>query len=135
MHENAIKPLLKYLVNNWDKYSSVASQLGASQEDVDGLMPALGEYRTMKRMYKCVENLDGYQVLIRGNDYAVRTNVDSRVETKMYSSETLPEHIKKNVGLLKLVENNMVLSNIGMKLNETTFFVVPPVSSEVEGDD
>lgn len=125
VHEKAIQPLLRYLVDNWDKYSSIASQLGASQDDVDGLMPALDEYRVMKRMYKCVEELSGYQVLIHGNDYAVRTKGDSGVETKMYSSETLPEHIKKNVGLLKLVENNMVIGGVGMRLNETTFFVVP----------
>ena len=135
VHEKAIQPLLKYLVDNWDKYSSIACQRGADQQDVDGLMPALDEYRVMKRMYKCVEKLDGFQVLIHGNDYAVRTKGDSGVETKMYSSETLPEHIRKNVGLLKLVENNMVIGGVGMRLNETTFFVVPSGIFETAGND
>jgi hypothetical protein len=40
-------------------------------------------------------------------------------------SDELPDFIRRAVGLLKLVEDNQVISGVGFRVNEITFLVLP----------
>jgi hypothetical protein len=42
------------------------------------------------------------------------------------TSEELPTFIRMGVGMLKLVEDGVLITNIGFKVDESTFVVLPP---------
>ena len=47
-----------------------------------------------------------------------------RVEVK--TSEELPDFVRRGVGMLKLVEPRHAISNVGVRVDDTTFVVIPP---------
>jgi hypothetical protein len=46
------------------------------------------------------------------------------VEVK--TSEELPDYVRRGVGMLKLVEEKHAITNIGVRVNEITFALIPP---------
>jgi hypothetical protein len=67
-----------------------------------------------------------YLVFIDGMNYSVSLG---QSQPSIMSSEELPDFIRRGVGMLKLVENQTLITNIGFRVDENTF-VVLPVSEE-----
>ncbi len=58
--------------------------------------------------------LDGaHYIVMHGND------------TKTYNNDTLPYDLREKVGLLKLVENQQMISNVGCRVNADAFVLLP----------
>lgn len=60
-------------------------------------------------------------VLLDGMDYAIQKGNEPPT---IKASEQLPEYMRKAIGLLKLVEDNQIMQDIGFRVNANTFFVV-----------
>lgn len=43
------------------------------------------------------------------------------------SGDDAPEHIRRKVGMLKLIKDDQIVANIGMKITDTTFLITPEV--------
>jgi hypothetical protein len=72
----------------------------------------------------CVRGSKGVVVLIRGREYVVATlRSMPPYDSKIYTTDTLPEHIKQSVGLLKLVDAGEVLRGVGMRVEASVFIV------------
>jgi hypothetical protein len=67
-----------------------------------------------------------YLVFIDGMNYSVSLG---QSQPSIMSSEELPDFIRRGVGMLKLVEKQMMITNVGFRADENTF-VVLPVSEE-----
>jgi hypothetical protein len=47
-------------------------------------------------------------------------------------SDAIPDHVKRKVGILKLVENQHVVANVGLRIDETLFVITPAEAPENE---
>jgi hypothetical protein len=93
---------------------------------LDRLPNTYEDYKIAQEIDECVEHKKGVVVIIHGNDYAVQSfataNADPTIE--MLSTETLPDWIKRGVGMLKLVEPHNMVGNVGYKISDGAFFVM-----------
>jgi uncharacterized Rossmann fold enzyme len=109
---------------NWETISAIALQEGVDPNIVSSMPDAYNENKITERIYKCNSQGTGAVVLIHGNDYAVLARNASGDDTvSVYSTDTLPAHIKVAVGMLKLLEPNKFIADVGVKLSDTSFFV------------
>jgi hypothetical protein len=116
---------------NYESLAPIAVQGGANAETVERLLSAHDEFKITKEIYECQQNNTGAVVLIHGSDYAVMGKDDSgEHKTRIFSTETLPLHIKRSVGMLKLVEPKYFVKGAGLKIHDSAFFVVKEVSDE-----
>lgn len=67
-----------------------------------------------------------YFVVQQGGVYLV-TNGDKLTE---HSADTLPEHIKHKLGILKLVQDEQAVSGIGYRCSESTFILIEGIKNE-----
>jgi hypothetical protein len=65
---------------------------------------------------------NAYVVFIDGINYSLQKGEDP-IEVK--ESDELPDFMRRAIGLLKLVENNQVVNGVGLRVNESTFLVLP----------
>ena len=61
-------------------------------------------------------------LFIDGMNYSVSLG---QSQPSIMSSEELPDFIRRGVGMLKLVENQTLITNIGFRVDENTFVVLP----------
>ncbi len=130
-YEHIAKHLMPYIMANYESLAPIAVQAGANAETVERLLSAHDEFKITKEIYECQQNNTGAVVLIHGSDYAVMGKDDTgEHKTRIFSTETLPPHIKRSVGMLKLVEPKYFVKGAGLKIHDTAFFVVKEVSDE-----
>jgi hypothetical protein len=65
---------------------------------------------------------DCYIVNIEGMRYSVKRANDP---IQIFTSEDLPNTIKRSVGLLKLLEDDQIIGGVGMRVSAETFVVLP----------
>jgi hypothetical protein len=70
-----------------------------------------------------------YLVFIDGMNYSVSLG---QSQPEIMSSEKLPDFIRRGVGMLKLVERGSIITNIGVRVAEDTFIVLPPSEEKDE---
>ena len=58
-------------------------------------------------------------ILVSGKEYIVQT-LDN---VQLYDDTTLPEHLKAKLGMLKLVEEEQVVTGIGCRVSVDAFVV------------
>lgn len=114
------------MVDKWEEIKQIATDSGVDLTVLDRLPNTYEEYKIAQEIDECVEHKKGVVVIIHGNDYAVQSfataNADPTIE--MLSTETLPDWIKRGVGMLKLVEPHNMIGNVGYKINDGAFFVM-----------
>ena len=112
-----------YVVANWETLKEIAVKSGIKDIVVNTLPQRYEERAAAHKLENTFDKGEGVVAVIHGADYAVRyPNTPNPVE--IFSSETLPEWIKRGVGMLKLVEPNTMISNIGYKINDSAFYVM-----------
>jgi len=70
---------------------------------------------------KAVRSGDCYIVNIEGMRYSVKRAKDP---IQIYMSEELPSFIRRSVGMLKLLEDDQIIGDVGMRVNAETFVVL-----------
>jgi len=115
-----------FVVDNLDAFKSYMqtnSNTNATQiEAVDKFPSLLAEHTGMQAIHSSVEKNQHILVLLDGMNYIVKHN--NQVEVK--TSEELPDFVRRGVGMLKLVEVKHAITNIGVRVDETTFALIPP---------
>jgi hypothetical protein len=96
------KYLSTHIMDNHEAYVSIALQNRADPKVLELLGQAYEEYQITKEIEECRANNTGAVVLTLGSDYAV-TYTDPNTlaqQTLVHTTDTLPIHIKRSVGLL-----------------------------------
>lgn len=125
IYEKIAIGLRQHIVENLDTLAATALATGVPKEAIEALPDVYAEYKITEEICSCLQKNLGSVVLIHGNDYAV-FNIDTlNRETKLYSTDTLPPHIKRGVGMLKLVEDKHFIAKVGVKLSSVSFFIIP----------
>lgn len=124
--------LFTHIMDNYNELAPIAVQNGADATVVEKLLPAYEEYQITKEIETCKASNTGAVVLTLGSEYAVTLWDHSAggMQTHMHTTDTLPTHIKRGVGLLKLVEVKHFLKGVGVRVADTTFFVISKAEDE-----
>lgn len=124
--------LFTHIMDNYKELAPIAIQNGADDKVVEKLLPAYEEYQITKEIETCKASNMGAVVLTLGSEYAVTLwdHGAGGMQTHMHTTDTLPTHIKRSVGLLKLVEVKHFLKGVGVRVADTTFFVISKAEDE-----
>lgn len=106
------------LESNLDTYMQIARRAGYTEEQE--FKEAIETNKIHRGMDKCIQEKKGAVVLIHGDTYAVQTDDD---QFYTYENATLPDLLKRRVGLLKLLDNGQTLINVGHRETENQYYV------------
>lgn len=108
----------KEFINQCDPTTVTVSRAIAEVEKLPELMAEMKGVNVIDEMWR---GNKATLVLLDGMNYIVKHA--NQVEIK--TSEELPDYVRRGVGMLKLVDNQHAISNIGIRVNDTTFVVIP----------
>jgi hypothetical protein len=111
-----------FVIDNYQAFmdSIVDKTLVAKRLEV--LPTHVAEHNATQHIDKMLRSDNAFLVFIDGVNYSVQKGKDP-LEVKQ--SDELPDFIRRAVGLLKLVEDNQVISGVGFRVDESTFLVLP----------
>lgn len=89
---------------------------------LDTLPDKIADWEGSKNIQELFNKNEHTLVFLDGMNYIVKHKNQVQVKT----SEELPDYVRRGVGMLKLVENQQALSNVGVRVDDTTFVVIPP---------
>ena len=122
VYGSLVRYLIPYFMENWDEIRRIAESQKADPQMLDAL-PELYDKRLIANEVRvCFEKQEGVVVVIHGTSYVVRDGVSGSLTT--YDTDTLPEWIKRGVGLLKLTDKKTVLRDVGLRADDDMFFVI-----------
>ena len=111
-----------YVLANFEEVSAAAIAAGAKPNQVSNIPQMKEDYDTTTQITKTYLDHKGAFVLLNGRDYLVRDGKDQ--SPLVLSSDQLPSDLKGKLGMLKLLEDNHFMKDVGYRLNATTFFVM-----------
>lgn len=85
------------------------------------------EMLTVDQVRDAFNKEDCYVVLIDQGRYVVKKGTDIQI----YEDATLPEVIKAKLGMLKLVEAEQMVTNVGCRVNAEVFVLLPDTVVEI----
>lgn len=111
-----------YVMANWD---TIAPELEARGAPIpDDLPERLAARKAAEATELAYRNKEGFTVITRGSDYIMVRGFGDERETEVKSSEQLADNIRRNLGFLKLSDDLVVIPDVGLRLNDSTFFVI-----------
>ena len=108
----------KYIVENIQAFMAATNHSQA-----EGFPVAVQELDHANNVREMAVHNKSYLVFIEGMNYSVSLGQSL---PKIMTSEELPTFIRMGIGMLKLVENGVLITNIGFRVDESTFVVLPP---------
>jgi len=125
-YNNAVSALLLHLkvyaLENFEVTSAAAIAAGGNAKQINDIPETKDDRDTVATVYNGLHNKHGRFVMLDGSDYIITKSLDFKPE--IYSTDTLPAQIKLSIGLLKLIEDNNFMRDVGYRLNATTFYVL-----------
>lgn len=111
-----------YMVKNWDSFNGWLSGFATSNVmDTASKYPeAYGKLEETKKINEVIKNNKAWLVFINNSDYIVKVNG----HVSIMSSEDLPTMVRRNLGMLKLVQDKELITNVGIRVDESTYYVV-----------
>jgi hypothetical protein len=112
--------LLEHIMDNLETYAATAKSYGATDNTLNGAKLAFDEWRVLDSSIG--EAHGGYFVYTTEGLYMVSERT-YRATCDVYTSTDLPTHINDKLGQLKLVQNNTHIRNVGLRVDDNTFYV------------
>jgi hypothetical protein len=82
---------------------------------------AYAEHTACEQVTKAYGNGNTWLVYIDGMDYALRKGSENLT---IKTSEQLPDYIRQGIGMLKLVGDKQIISDIGLRVDQSTFVLL-----------
>lgn len=109
-----------FLMQNWDKFAEYMQKLGAHAEAVASYPEAYRNHAEGRKIDRLIYEGKAWLVNIVNSDYIVKQG-----ETvSIMDSDKLPNIVRRNLGMLKLVQDKEIISNVGIRIDESTYYVV-----------
>ena len=106
------------ITEHWEEFCAFAKTEG------DDFPRKTAEARAGNVIDQALRKGDAYLVYIDGLDYAIQKGDKNPITIK--ASEELPDFIRRSVGMLKLLEDNQIIIDIGLRVSPTIFVVLEP---------
>lgn len=110
---------MRFLTDHQNLMEKYAQEKGIDPNIVRSLIHGNEEVEIVEGISTCLENKNGAVVLLHGQSYVVK----SAQQQKIYEVGDVPDIIKRQVGMLKLVEDGQFITNTGVRVNDKTFFI------------
>lgn len=111
--------LVAYTMNNWEHMRQTAIDVGISPALLDGMPEAYDAYKATRDICNTRGDDTGATVVIRGDEYIVVVGG----ATSIFDTDHLPPHIKRSVGILKMIEEQTYVEGHGVRVAKDKFFV------------
>lgn len=111
--------MVPYFMSNWEQISQAAIGAGVNPALIDGMEEAYAACTATATINKAIIDKSGVTVLIRGDEYLVVINE----VVSVFDTDHLPPHIKRSLGILKMLEENNYAEGHGVRVSKDTFFV------------
>ena len=111
--------LEEYAMKNWEHIRQLATDAGVSPMTLDGMIEANEAKLATSKINYAISSESGATVLIRGDEYIVVING----VTSIFDTDHLPPHIKRSVGILKMVANHTYVEGHGARVDKDKFFI------------
>ena len=108
-----------YTINNWEHTKQLAIDAGVSPTALDGMTESYQAKLVMDEIAVSLGTGAGATVMLRGDEYIVVING----VTNIFDTDHLPSHIKRSLGILKMVENHTYVEGHGVRVNKDKFFI------------
>ena len=112
------QPMMTFAHKHWDEFISMLS--GDERTEALSLLQHQQLANEAKALYQAIDSKKCLTVYLTNGKYTVQQGE----VLQDYESDTLPEHIRTKVGLLKLVENKQVVAEVGVRVDN--LYVVRP---------
>jgi len=115
---------MEIMVAEWETFAPKLLAAGASSEIVSEFVETRENYGKNELMSAYASRNHGATVLIQEDgSYLVRINKPTAYSGRM-SHDDIPPVMRTNLGMLKICADNTVISGVGVRYDECTFFVV-----------
>lgn len=96
-------------------------------EALETFRSADAQYQTVDSVKNALDNGSAVVVVLHSSEYLVcRKLRDGETSTNIYTHDTLPYELREKVGMLKLVEDKQMISDIGCRVSSEAFVVIHP---------
>lgn len=112
--------MLDHIMANLDTYRDIAKSHGATDSVLDAAKFAYDEASVLNSSIG--SEFEGCIVHIREGLYMVGDRRREKV-CDVYEAKDLPAHINDKLGQLKLVQDNTHIRNVGMRIDDNTFYI------------
>lgn len=124
---NKLEEISKQFImqNHWEEFASyVTTNLTGNKVELDTMPERFERKLAGKQVRESFNKDEHYLIYVDGQNYAIfRKNEPTQIKV----SEELPDFIRRSVGMLKLVEDNQIVSGIGCRVNATTYVVLQQI--------
>jgi hypothetical protein len=112
-----------FALKNMEAYLQAYPNLSARKGKYDD---ARANYGVVKKIKEAFDNGKSVVVAFDGTQYIVK----SEEGVKTLSDESLPYETKRKLGLLKLVQDGQMISDVGCRVDGATFVLLPEVKEQ-----
>lgn len=112
----------QFILNNYEQFMGSAVTNNKVAEALEHFPSKFQEDTAVRHVQETMKQKDTYLVFIDGINYSIQKGEDL-VEVKQ--SDELPDFMRRAIGLLKLVEDNQVVADVGLRVNASTFLILP----------
>jgi hypothetical protein len=112
--------LLQHIMDNLDTYAATAKSYGATDTMLDAAKLGYAEWSVIDSAVG--DKFDGYIVHIKDGLYMVGRRHREKA-CDVYEAKDLPAYINDKLGQLKLVQDNTHIRNVGMRVDDNTFYI------------
>jgi len=118
-YRNMANFLEEYTMKNWEHIKQLAIDAGVSPMTLDGMAEAHQAKLATQDIAVSLGTGAGATVMLRGDEYVVVING----VTSIFDTDHLPSHIKRSLGILKMVENHTYVEGHGARVDKDKFFI------------
>lgn len=90
------------------------------------LLESKAQFRVVKAIQEALDNKQHTLVVLDGTQYIVKVGD----EAKTYTDEELSFDLRRKIGLLKLVQDKQMISEVGCRVDSSTFVLLPEVKEQ-----
>ena len=111
-----------FLMTNWGEFVAWLTPRAtpAVVESLNSYPEAYANYEEAKYINDLINKGKAWLVKISNSGYIVKQGE----QISVCDSDSLPAMVRRNLGLLKLVQDRQLISNVGIRINEETYYVL-----------
>lgn len=105
---------------HWEEFAAWVKSNTQHTTVLDEYPEKRAHYAEANKINDLINSGKAWLVHIVNSDYIVKVNETIAIR----ESDTLPNIVRRNLGMLKLVKDRELISNVGFRVDETTYYVV-----------
>ena len=120
-----VEHLAPHLIANFDTYRDLAIAEGARADKLDVYHEQLEAKQVATNITVKMRNGAGLFVIVASNVYAARdSGSNDAIAYHTWTSDTVPDVVRRKIGLLKLVEPDHFLADVGYRVDDNSFLIL-----------